>query len=400
MNIGVLKEIKRDERRVALQPAQAKDLFKLGHRVYVEVGAGEGAGFSDADYQASAASVVPKEELLGEARLLLKVKAPLRSEYEDYGPHHILFTYLHFDENIAADDLFKLIGRGFLGIAYEWVGTAGQYPLLEPMSRLTGYLFAQRALELCSKEKGIFCVGNEKFLRGGRALIIGCGNIGLSAFKYLSNLGVALTIVVTGSRDDFNQRANTRFGTEGVDYIGASDANLIIMDKKDCSRTHDVIAAALPKTDILLNCAVRRLDLPKHKMEYLVDRSMVRLMQKNSIVCDCTACDRDMIETCISFEPLYHWYREEGVVHYNCDHIPSMVPNTATQLLTARTFRYIRDIADLGSLQAMIGDETLRNGVCCYGGHLTHALSADKKGLPYRRLGDLLREIHIVNRRY
>lgn len=390
MNIGVLKEVKQDERRVALQPIQAKALSSLTHNIYVEVGAGEGAGFSDADYRASGANVVTKEEVLARARLLLKVKAPLRSEYADYAPHHILFTYLHFDENIPPQDISELISRGFLGIAYEWVGKAGQYPLLEPMSQLTGYLFAQRALELCSHEKGVFCPRNENLLPGGRALIIGCGNIGLSAFKYLSDLGVALTVVVTQSREDFNRKANARFGTEGVDYIGATGTNLVVMDNKDPSRTQDMIMAALPETDIVLNCAVRRSDLPKRRMEYLIDRSMVRAMQRGSIICDCTACDRDMIETCTSSASLYHSYREESVVHYNCDHIPSMVASTATRLLTARTFAYIRYIANLESLQAISEDEGLRNGVCCYGGHLTHALSAEKKGLPYRPLTDVI----------
>lgn len=390
MEIGVLKEIKQDERRVALQPIQAGLLSSEGHNVYVEVGAGEGAGFSDEDYRACGANVVLKDELLARARLLLKVKAPLRSEFSDYAPRHILFTYLHFDENMPSQDISELISRGFLGIAYEWVGSAGQYPLLEPMSRLTGYLFAQRALELCSQEKGVFCPRNENLLPGGRALIVGSGNIGLSAFKYLSDLGVALTVVVNRSPDEFNHNANARFGTKGVDYMGGNSTDLVVMDNKDPSRTQDAIAAVLPATDIVLNCAVRRSELSKERMEYLIDRDMIRTMQKGSIVCDCTASDRDMIETCISFEALYHSYREEGVVHYNCDHIPAMVGPTATRLLTARTLSYIRYIADLESVAAIAEDASLRNGVCCYGGHLTNALSAHKKGLPYRPLNDVI----------
>ncbi|MCK1732327.1 hypothetical protein [Bradyrhizobium sp. 142] len=391
MNIGVLKEIKQDERRVALQPSQARALSSLAHNIYVESGAGERAGFSDADYQASGAKIVRKDEVLARARLLLKVKAPLRSEYDDYAPHHILFTYLHFDENISSQDLSELISRGFLGIAYEWVGKAGHYPLLEPMSKLTGYLFAQRALELCSQEKGVFCARNEDLLLpGGRALIVGCGNIGLSAFKYLSDLGVALTVIVTRGGEDFNRKANARFGTEGIDYVGTTRTNLVTMNSKDPSRTQHTISALLPETDIVLNCAVRRPNLPKRRMEYLIDRSMVRRMQKGSIICDCTACDNDMIETCTSSALLYDSYREEGVVHYNCDHIPSLVANTATRLLTARTFAYIQYIAHLDSLQAITQDENLRNGVCCYRGHLTHALSAEKKGLPYRPLTDVI----------
>ncbi|MFG3594641.1 hypothetical protein [Bradyrhizobium sp. RDI18] len=214
--------------------------------------------------------------------------------------------------------------------------------------------------------------------------------MGLSAFKYLSDLGVALTVVVTRNSEDFNGRANARFGTEGVDYIAATRTKLLVMDNNDPSRTRDIIAAALPKTDILLNCAVRRSDLPKHRMEYLIDRAMVRAMRTSSIICDCTACDRDMIETCTSSAFLYHSYREEGVVHYNCDHIPSIVAHTATQLLTESTFAYIRYITNSKSLQAFLENEDLRNGVCCCGGHLTHALSAEKKGLPYRRLNEAI----------
>jgi alanine dehydrogenase len=100
-----------------------------------------------------------------------------------------------------------------------------------------------------------------------------------------------------------------------------------------------------------------------------------------------------MIETCMSSSSLYHHYREHNVVHYNCDHIPSMVASTATRLLTARTFPYIRRIANLGSLRAVTEDENLRNGVCCYHGHLTHALSAEKKGLPHRPVSDVFETV-------
>jgi alanine dehydrogenase len=161
------------------------------------------------------------------------------------------------------------------------------------------------------------------------------------------------------------------------------------MDNKDPCRTQDTIASMLPEIDMVLNCAVRRANLPKERMEYLINRSMVRLMKRGSIVCDCTACDQDLVETCMSSPSLYHSYREEDVVHYNCDHIPSLVASTATRLLTARTFPYVREIANLGSLRAVTEDESLLNGVCCYQGHLTHALSARKKGLPYRSASDM-----------
>ena len=246
MNIGILKEVKEDERRVALQPRHATMLASHGHCVFVESGAGDGAGFTDAEYCANGAAITTKQEVLARCQLILKVKAPILAEYQDYTPRHTLFTYLHFDENIPARDLMQLIDTGFTGLAYEWVGADGDYPLLQPMSRLTGYLFAHKALELCAREKGVFCPSNEQFLPGGRSLVIGTGNIGLSAFKYLSDLGVQLTIVANTDRLETNRRANRRFGTEDIDYIGRAGADFITMDRDNPERTRDTIAGMLP----------------------------------------------------------------------------------------------------------------------------------------------------------
>src|SRR5262249_669724 len=122
MNIGVLKEIKEDERRVALQPRHLKVLVSYGHRVMVEAGAGDGAGFDDAEYRANGAEITSKQEVLAYCGLILKVKAPVPAEYQDYSPRHTLFTYLHFDENIPAHSLMQLVDTGLMGLAYEWVG--------------------------------------------------------------------------------------------------------------------------------------------------------------------------------------------------------------------------------------------------------------------------------------
>lgn len=392
MRIGVLREVKQDERRVALLPEQVRSLAMQGHDVYVEEGAGEGAGVEDSDYEAHRATVTGKAAVLENCELLLKVKAPLPSEYDDYGPQHTLFTYLHFDENIAARDITRLIGSGFLGLAYEWVGGDEGYPLLLPMSRLTGYLFAQKALELAAREKGLFCAGNETFLPGGRALIVGLGNIGLSAFRYLSDLKVGLIVVANSDDAEVNRRANLRFQTSQVDYLKDARAELIRMDMGSPQKTKDRIASYLPKVDIIINCAVRRPGLEKHVMDYLIDRQMIHSMEPGSVVCDATANDRDLIETCVSSPLLHETYRDGEVVHYNCDHIPSLVPRTATKLLTEQTFPYIAEIANRGVTGALRADRRLRNGASCYQGQMTHRLSADKKGLPFTPIESFLAE--------
>ena len=390
MRIGVLKEVKPDERRVALLPRQVQALMEKGHLVIVENGAGAGAGFQDADYARRGAKLAGKAEVLHDCELLLKVKAPEPEEFSDYTASHTLFTYLHFDENILRADIQALIGSGFLGLAYEWVGQDGCYPLLEPMSRLTGYLFAQKAIELCAREKGTFCPANEPFLPGGRAILIGTGNIGLSALKYLLDLNLQLTVVHNAPVEDVRGRMQRRFTRATSDALAQRNLRFIRMDKDEPARTKDLIAELLPSADIVINAAVRRSDLPKSKLDYLLDREMIAAMEPGSIVCDATACDRDLIETCVSSPSLHDVYRERGVVHYNCDHIPALVARTASELLTEATFPYVRELAERGIVDALRSDAALRNGVSCCDGWVTHPLSAQKKDLPYKPVDDVL----------
>jgi alanine dehydrogenase len=258
------------------------------------------------------------------------------------------------------------------------------------MSRLTGYLYAQKALEICAREKGVFCAANESFLPAGRALIIGLGNIGLSVFRYLSDLKVGLVVVANSDAAEVNRRANDRFQTTGIDYFGRAGTELIRMDVQRPQTTKDQIAARLPGMDIVINCAVRRTNLDKEAMDFIIDKSMVGQMESGSLVCDATANDRDFIETCVSSASLHDTYRECGVIHYNCDHIPALVPRTATELLTERTFYYILKLANSGVIEALRADRYLQNAACCYQGHLTHRLSAERKRLPYQPIHELI----------
>ena len=391
MRIGVLKEIKQDEYRVALIPEQVKVLFDLGHEVYVEHFAGEAAGFTDNEYIVNGAVSQSKAQVLENAMLLLKVKAPLPSEYKDYQKEHILFTYLHFDENIPKKEILKLISAGFLGIAYEWVEKNGKYPLLEPMSKLTGYLFAQRSYEFLTKYKGKLPGKYEKQHIGSKVLIIGLGTIGLSAINYFMHNGSQI-VILDKHIGTINNRLNTRFETENIDYLYQYNIELKAFDSKNPQKTKDDLRNVISEFDIVLNCAVRRDDLSKEKLDYLIDRSMIKQMGKGSVICDTTACDQDLIETCVSSGDINHIDIIDGVVHYNCDHIPSYVANTATILLTEQTFPYVQEIVSKGIKETIEDNVAFRNGVSCYQGYITHLYAAQKKDMmnDYRDIMDLI----------
>lgn len=365
-------------------------LISHGHRVYVERGAGTGSGFPGIEYEKNGAIIVSKLEVLDKAQLLLKVKAPLPEEYGDYNSEHVLFTYLHFDENISSKQIEELISSGFFGIAYEWVGEDKCYPLLEPMSRLTGYLFAQKAFELCAQHKGVFCGGNESFLPSARAMIVGLGNIGLSTLKYFLDNKIELTVLDNADSQTANAKANARFGTTNIDYIKAFGINYIHMDIDKPLRTKEALAERMQELDIIICGAVRRRNLPKEKLKYLIDREMMSQMSPGSVICDATANDKDLIETCISSASLHYTYEVDGVIHYNCDHIPALVARTASQLLTQKSFNYVLQMANNGIIQSIQSNRFLRNGVSCFKGLLTHEYSATKKKLPWKPIGELL----------
>ena len=392
MYIGILKERKLDENRVALQPSQVRKLVEEGHRVFVETQAGEAAQYPDEEYLQAGALITEKQKVLDSCKLLLKVKCPTVEEYGDYRADHILFTYFHFDENISKEKTYKLIGNGFLGISYEWVGKDGQYPLLEPMSKLTGHLFYQRSVELLAQHKGVLAGAYAQGIPGANILIIGLGRIGTEVLKCALLNRLKVTVVARNYEqvvDKTSQIFNQMLGVN-------PEINLplvIPFDNNNPDNCKQQINQLIPKIDIVINCAVRRPDLPKDKLEYLINKSMISQMQPYSVVCDATACDRDLVETCVSSEILDHYDLIDDIIHYNPDHIPSYVPKTSTDLLTANTFEYVRLIANLGVEKAIQSNEFLRNGVSCFQGHITHQYTADKKGFDYVNIESLIPQL-------
>lgn len=381
MEIGVLREIKPDEGRVALTPSGAAALAARGHRVVVEDGAGARAGYDDESFARAGATVAGKAGVLARARLLLKVKAPLPQEYGDYRPDQTLFTFFHLDENIPGPEIARMIAGGFLGLACEAVAVGGRRPILEPMSRLTGYLFAHRALDLCIAHRGVLAAGLDPGGPRGRAVLVGTGAIGLSVLRTYGALGLSLTVLANARRSGVNAAANARFGTTGRDYLPRDEVTFLQMDETTPERTQALLGEALATADILINAAVRRRSLPRTRLPHLVTRTMVAGMPPGAIVCDATACDRDLIETCVSSPDLRRTDLIEGVVHHSPDHIPALVPRSASDLFADSTLPFVTALADGGIVPTLDATPALRDAVVCAGGALT-ASAAAGKGLP------------------
>lgn len=388
MIIGIGREIKTDETRVGLLPEHIKILSAAGHKVLVERGAGEKAGFSDREYIKSGADAVSKERLYRDSGMIVKVKCPLPGEYGYLSDGQILCTFLHFDENISPENIQKMVSRGITGIAYEWVEEKGDYPLLRPMSELTGILFALQSMRLLMEKKGMLPGG---FLEGAAppsAVITGMGRIGTNALKVFLMNNMKVTVIEKFT-ESIEERA-LRYIDRSLWQNTRDKRKIIGFDSERPENTVHLLEELTSRCDIALNCAVRGADLPKSKMEYLITKEMVAKMKKGSVICDATACDRDMVETAVPSEKLNEVYEVDGVVHYNCDHIPALVPKTSSAMLAKNLFPYIKTLADAGFEKAVREKPSLFNAVMCHKGLLTHRLTALKKNMDCKALNDIL----------
>jgi len=370
MIIGIPKEIKIGETRVAITPEELKEFVKQGHKVLIESVAGEKSGFSDTDYEATGGIIVGKEELFSDAELILKIKQPYAEEMPYFREDQTLFTYLHLDGNAPREYTEELLKLGICAIAYEWVEKEdGTHPLLIPMSEITGNLVAQIGLELLTYpngEKGIFAGGIEG-LDPARVTIIGGGIIGCNAANYALRVGTKVTIVDKHPWDlsERLKRYVPAHLVEVVDGVESDESN---------------IRSLLPQTDLLINCAVRR---PDFKEPHLITREMLKLMEKGSILIDATASDHDMVETCKVTSHLEPTFVVDGIIHYCVDNVPAAVPRTSTLALTSKTLPYALEIANKGFWRAVSENEELAKGVMFVKDKIVSKLIADLKEFDY-----------------
>jgi alanine dehydrogenase len=358
MHIGIPKEIKDHEYRVALTPEGARDLVQAGHTVSVETGAGIAVGFGDDAYRASGADVVASAAAAYAADLVVKVKEPQPIEVSALRNGQLLFCYLHL---AAAPDLAReLMTRGVSAIAYETVSQAGGgLPLLQPMSDIAGRLAPQMGALGLHKTHG----GNGKLISGlpgvapAHVLILGAGVVGLGAARIATGLGARVTLVDRLANK--LAHAETLFGAQVETRFSSPDA----------------IADCLAQADIVIGAA----QIPGRHAPRLISRAWLNRMQPGSVLVDVAIDQGGVAETS---RPTTHsdpFFVADGIVHYCVTNMPGAVARTATDALTHATLPYVQALAAAG-LAALDADAGLKAGLQVHAGHITHAgLAQDLK---------------------
>ncbi len=368
MKIGVPKEIKADEYRVALTPAGARELIQRGHEVVIEREAGEGSAFPDPAYEAVGAVMAAANDVWSEAELLLKVKEPLPVEYSFLRDDLVLFTYLHL---AAAEKLTQaLVESGTASIAYETVERAGALPLLAPMSEIAGRLSPQAGATFLEKPHG----GRGLLLAGvpgvapGDVVVIGGGMVGYNAALIALGLG-ANVIILERSVDRMRELEQILSG------------RVVLLQSSSLQIEESVAAADLVIGAVLIHGALA----PK-----LLTRETIRGMKDGSVLVDVAIDQGGLAETS---RPTTHSdpvYEVDGVIHYCVANMPGAVPITATKALTNATLPYVEAIADHGLAEAVARDPALARGVNVLHGRVTYEAVADAHGLDYWPLEDVL----------
>ena len=369
MIVGVPKEIKDNEYRVALVPAGVRALVENGHRVLIERSAGEGSGISDEEYLRVGAEVKESAQaVFGEAEMIVKVKEPLPEEYDLLNEGQILFTYLHL---APALELTKaLLRRKVIGIAYETVELAdGSLPLLTPMSEIAGRLSIQVGAYYLQKENGGSGVllGGVPGVKAGAVTIIGGGVVGTNAAQMALGLGANVTILTRNVN-------RLRYLSEVL------HGNLTTLVENSITIENSVINADLVVGAVLV---------PGGRAPCLVTRDMISKMRKGSVIVDVAV---DQGGCCETTKPTTHTdpvFTVDGVIHYCVANMPGAVSRTSTFALTNVTLPYVLKLANLGYKEAMQTDKALRKGLNVFKGKLVYAPVAGSLGLHYTPLEEI-----------
>lgn len=361
MIIGVPREIKEQEYRVALLPSAAYQLTKRGHTVVVEHGAGAGAGFPDLEYQHAGAKFVESHAAVFEqADLIVKVKEPLPNEFSLLRPGQLLFTYLH----LAASRLLTqgLMKSGVTALAYETVEVNRRLPLLEPMSEIAGRMSVLVGGYFLGKHFG----GSGVLLGGvpgvlpGKVVVLGGGSAGVNAARMAQGLGADVTILEV----DLERMRFLDITLHTAHTLYSSEAHLMEL---------------LPHVDLLIGAVL----VPGARAPKLINREMLARMRPGSVLVDIAIDQGGCAETSRATTHQMPVYVEEGVTHYCVANMPGAYARTATQALTNVTYRYIETLADLGLAEACQRQPALLGGINVMNGKVTHKAVADAHGLPF-----------------
>jgi alanine dehydrogenase len=369
VKVGVAKEIKSDEYRVALTPAGARELGQHGHDVLIETGAGEGSAFPDSAYEAAGARIASVDTVWGESDLLLKVKEPIEPEYSRMREGLVLFTYLH----IAADEALTraLLGSGITAVAYETVETdSGALPLLAPMSEIAGRLAAQAGAYFLEKPLGGrgLLLGGVPGVAPGRVVVIGGGMVGYNAAVIAIGLGANVSIL---------ERSLDRM--RHLEEVLSGRVSLVMSSTLQ-------IEESVKEADVVIGAVL----IPGALAPKLITREMVAGMKEGAVLADVAIDQGGCAETSHPTTHSQPVYTEEGVTHYCVANMPGAVPITSTKALTNATLPYVEAIADSGLADAVARDPAFARGVNVLDGKVTYEAVAEAHGLEYRPLEDLL----------
>jgi len=372
MKIGVLKEIKKHEYRVALLPVGAQVLTEHGHEVFVETKAGEGSGFSDEEYSSNGAKILPKPaDVFEAADLILKVKEPQPSEYNLITEKHVVFTYFHY---AACKELTEaMIKSKAITIAYETVQSAdGSLPLLTPMSEVAGRLSIQvgaQFLEKMNGGRGVL-LGGVTGVAPANVMILGGGIVGTNAALMAAGLGANVTML------DIDL-PRLRYLSE----IMPKNVNPVM------SNPH-TINTYLSHADLVVGGVL----IPGAKAPKLITRDMLKIMKKGAVIVDVAVDQGGCIETCKATTHDDPVFEVDGIVHYCVANMPGAVPYTSTIALNNATFPYTLYLANHGFETAVLSKKELWYGVNTYKGVVTYKAVAEAFGMPCRPLDE-----HLVN---
>jgi len=369
VKIGVAKEIKSDEYRVALTPAGARELVQRGHDVTIETGAGVGSAFADDAYEAAGARIASVEDVWADSDLLLKVKEPIAAEYGRLREGLVLFTYLH----IAADEPLTraLADSGIAAVAYETVETNnGGLPLLAPMSEIAGRLAAQAGAYFLEKPLGGrgLLLGGVPGVAPGRVVVIGGGMVGYNAAVIAIGLGANVTIL---------ERSLDRM--RHLEEVLSGRVSLVMSSSLQ-------IEESLREADVVIGAVL----IPGAVAPKLITRDMVRGMKEGAVLADVAIDQGGCAETSRPTTHSEPVYTVDGVTHYCVANMPGAVPITSTKALTNATLPYVEAIADHGLAEAVARDPALAHGVNVLDGKITYEAVADAHGLDYQPLDDVL----------
>jgi alanine dehydrogenase len=363
MQIGVPKEIKTNEDRVALVPVGAEALVGAGHSVRVERGAGEGSGFPDAAYTAAGAEIAPDAASVWKSsELILKVKEPIEPEWRCIRRGHIVFTYFHF----AADERLTraLLASGAACVAYETVQLpSGELPLLTPMSEVAGRMAVQEGAKYLEKlygGRGVL-LGGVPGVAPARVVILGGGIVGINAAKIAAGMGAAVTVL--------------DISLDRLRYLSdVMPPNVLLIHSNRHNILEQITSADLVVGAVLVTGA---------KAPRLVRRADLSLMRPGSVIVDVAVDQGGCVET---IRPTTHeepTYVVDGVIHYGVANMPGGVPRTSTLALTNATFPYALELANKGWKQALASNDALLKGLNIVSGHVTYPGVAEAFGLPY-----------------